>query len=41
MTPSRLVPSIAWLRQYRGAWLHPDIVTGLTAAASTVDNSRT
>jgi sulfate permease, SulP family len=33
VTPSSLVPSIAWLRQYRREWLRPDIVAGLTAAA--------
>ena len=33
MTPSGLIPSIAWLRQYPRAWLRPDLVAGLTAAA--------
>jgi hypothetical protein len=28
-----LVPSIAWLRQYRREWLRPDMIGGLTAAA--------
>jgi len=31
--PSSLIPSIAWLREYRSEWLRPDIVAGLTAAA--------
>jgi sulfate permease, SulP family len=30
---SGLVPSIAWLRQYRSEWLRPDVTAGLTAAA--------
>ena len=30
---SRIVPSIAWLRQYRAEWLRPDLIAGLTAAA--------
>jgi len=33
VTPSDVVPSIAWLRQYRGEWLRPDVTAGLTAAA--------
>ena len=33
MAPSSLIPSIAWLRQYRGEWLRPDLMAGLTAAA--------
>lgn len=33
MTPSALVPGVAWLRQYRSEWLRPDIVAGLTAGA--------
>jgi len=33
MAPSRLVPSIAWLRQYPKDWLRPDLTAGLTAAA--------
>jgi sulfate permease, SulP family len=33
MAPSGLIPSIAWLRQYPRAWLRPDLVAGLTAAA--------
>jgi high affinity sulfate transporter 1 len=30
---SRLVPSLAWLRSYRGEWWRADLVAGLTAAA--------
>ncbi|MCL4798089.1 MAG: SulP family inorganic anion transporter [Burkholderiales bacterium] len=33
MTPSDLVPSIAWLRRYPREWLRPDLLAGLTAAA--------
>jgi high affinity sulfate transporter 1 len=33
VTPSGLIPSIAWLRHYPQAWLRPDLVAGLTAAA--------
>jgi len=33
MTPTSLVPSIAWLRAYRSEWLRPDIIAGLTAGA--------
>jgi sulfate permease, SulP family len=33
MTPSNLVPSLGWLRDYRGEWLRSDIVAGLTAGA--------
>lgn len=33
MTPSSLVPSGSWLREYRSEWLRPDVVAGLTAAA--------
>lgn len=33
MTPSSLVPSVSWLREYRSEWLRPDVVAGLTAAA--------
>jgi high affinity sulfate transporter 1 len=33
---SGLVPSIAWLRQYRGEWLRADLTAGLTAAAVVV-----
>ena len=28
-----MIPSITWLRQYRGEWLRPDLTAGLTAAA--------
>jgi sulfate permease, SulP family len=31
-----VVPALAWLRQYPGAWLRPDLVAGLTAAAVVV-----
>jgi high affinity sulfate transporter 1 len=31
-----LIPSLAWLRQYQSAWLRPDVVAGLTAAAVVV-----
>ena len=30
---ARLVPALAWLRDYRGAWLGRDLVAGLTLAA--------
>jgi high affinity sulfate transporter 1 len=30
---SGVIPSITWLRQYRGEWLRPDLTAGLTAAA--------
>jgi high affinity sulfate transporter 1 len=33
VTPSGVVPSIAWLRHYQREWLRPDIVAGLTAGA--------
>ena len=29
----RVVPIVAWLRQYQAAWLRADVVAGLTAAA--------
>jgi high affinity sulfate transporter 1 len=31
-----LIPALAWLRQYQSAWLRPDIIAGLTAAAVVV-----
>ena len=36
MTPSKFIPSIAWLRQYPREWLRPDLTAGLTAAAVVV-----
>jgi sulfate permease, SulP family len=33
VTPSNLIPSIAWLRRYPREWLRPDLIAGLTAAA--------
>jgi SulP family sulfate permease len=33
VTPSDLIPSIAWLRHYQREWLRPDTIAGLTAAA--------
>lgn len=30
---SALVPAIAWVREYSRAWLRPDVIAGLTAAA--------
>src|SRR5215470_528451 len=32
-TPFNLVPILGWLRSYPRAWLWPDVVAGLTAAA--------
>jgi SulP family sulfate permease len=32
-TLSALIPSIGWLRSYPQAWLRPDVIAGLTAAA--------
>ena len=28
-----LIPSVGWLRSYPKAWLRPDVIAGLTAAA--------
>src|SRR5262247_3832161 len=36
VNPSRLVPSIGWLRTYRRDWLRPDILAGLVAGAVVV-----
>ena len=30
---SALIPSVGWLRSYPQAWLRPDVIAGLTAAA--------
>jgi high affinity sulfate transporter 1 len=35
-SPTPLIPALAWLRQYQSAWLRPDIIAGLTAAAVVV-----
>ena len=32
MWPSHVMPSIAWMREYRSPWLRPDLTAGLTAA---------
>ena len=32
-TLSALIPSVGWLRSYPRAWLRPDVIAGLTAAA--------
>jgi high affinity sulfate transporter 1 len=36
LAQSDLVPSVGWLRQYRGGWLRADLTAGLTAAAVVV-----
>jgi MFS superfamily sulfate permease-like transporter len=28
-----IIPSVGWLRRYQKAWVRPDIIAGLTAAA--------